>query len=107
MLVLKTLFKKDNFQMVDKYITEENVNSHFDYILKPKKIESHLTSFVVYDLETHKTDRARPYNMTFYRLGKISGRFNCDLTQEEINRCKKGTLVFDGDNCISNALDFA
>ena len=31
----------------------------------PKK-ESHLTTFVVYDLETHNTDRARPYDTTFY-----------------------------------------
>ena len=57
---------KDNFKTVDNYITEENVNAHFKYEYVPKKIESHLTNFNVYDLETHNTDRARPYNMTFF-----------------------------------------
>ena len=57
---------KDNFKIVNNYITEENVNSQFKYEFIPKKIESHLTCFFVYDLETHNTDRAKPYNMTFY-----------------------------------------
>ena len=54
-----------NFKLVDKYITEENVNSHFKYEFIPNEINSHLTNFIVYDLETHNTDRARPYNITF------------------------------------------
>ena len=65
---------KDNFKIVDNYITEENVNSHFKYEFIPK-IDSHLTNFIVYDLETHNTDRAKPYNMTFYQLSKIAGRY--------------------------------
>ena len=56
---------KDNFKIVEIYITEENVNSHLEYTYTPEKIDSHLTNFMVYDLETHNTDRARPYNMTF------------------------------------------
>ena len=51
---------KDNFKVVDNYITEENVKSHFNYESIPKKTDSHLTNFLVYDLETHNTDRARP-----------------------------------------------
>ena len=58
---------KDNFEKVDIYITEENVNSHFEYIYKPQKNESHLTNIIVYDLETQNTDRARPYVICFYR----------------------------------------
>ena len=50
---------KANFEIADNYITEENVNSHFKYEFIPKKIESHLTNFITYDLETHTTDRAR------------------------------------------------
>ena len=75
---------KNNFKIVDNYITEEKVNSHFKYEFSPKKIESHLTNFVVYDLETYNTDRAPPYNMTFYRLSKIAGRYHRDPTPEEI-----------------------
>ena len=88
------------------YITEENVNSHFKYEFIPKKIESHLTNFIVYDLETHNADRARPYNMIFYRLSKISGRYDRDPTKEELKKSIDDTIAFAGDNCFDNALDF-
>ena len=74
---------KKNFKIVDNYITEENVTSHFKYEFVPKKIKSHLTNFIVYDLETHNTDRARPYCISFDRLGKLAGRYNRDPTQDE------------------------
>ena len=44
--------------------------------------------------------------MTFYRISKLAGRQNRDLTPYEIEKGKKDTLVFDGDNCVGNALDF-
>ena len=97
---------KNKFKIVDSYITEENVNSHFKYEFTPKKIESHLTDFIVYDLETHNTDRARPYNMTFYRLSKIAGRYERDPTKEELQNSIDDTIAFAGDNCINKALDF-
>ena len=97
---------KDNFKIVDNFITEENVKSHFEYIYKPKKIESHLTNFIVYDLETHNTHRARPFVICFYRLSKLAGRYNRDLTRDEIDKCKKDTIAFDGDNCVEKGLDF-
>ena len=90
---------KDNFKIVDNFITEENVKSHFEYIYKPKKIESHLTNFITYDLETHNTDRARPYVFCFYRLSNLAGRYNRDLTPSELEKCRKDTIAFDGDNC--------
>ena len=96
----------DNFEIVDNYITEENVKSHFKYEFTPKKIESHLTKFIVYDLETQNTDRARPYNMNFYRLSKIAGRYERDPTQKELQKSIDDTIAFAGDNCIGNALDF-
>ena len=65
-----------------------------------------MTNFLVYDLETHDTDRARPYSLSFYRLSKLAGRYNRDLTAYEIEKSKKDTLVFDGDNCVGNVLDF-
>ena len=97
---------KDSFKIVDNYITEENVKSLFEYIYKPKKIQPHLTNFIVYDLETLNTDRAKPYNMTFYRLSKISGRYERDLTVDELNKSKKDTIAFVGENCVGTALDF-
>ena len=97
---------EENFKIVDNYITEENVNSHFKYEFTPKKINSHLTNFIVYDLETYSTDRARPYCISFYRLSKIAGRYDRDQTREELEKCKKDSIVFDGDSCIEKALDF-
>ena len=97
---------KDNFKIVDNFITPENVNSHFKYEFTPKKIESHLTNFIVYDLETYNTDRARPYVFCFYRLSKLAGRYNRDLTPDDLEKCRKDTIAFDGDNCVEKALDF-
>ena len=41
---------KSNFHFVDNFITEENVNIHFEYVFEPMKIESLLTNFITYDL---------------------------------------------------------
>ena len=60
---------KDNFKLVDNFITDENVNSHFKYEFIRKQIESHLNNFIVYDLETNHTNRARLYCFSFHRLG--------------------------------------
>ena len=65
-----------------------------------------MTNFIVYDLETHYTDRAGPYVFCFYRLSKLARRYNRDLTSDEIDKCKKDTTTFDGDNCVEKALDF-
>ena len=97
---------KNNFKMVDNYVTEENVKSFFEYKYITKKIESHLTNFIIYDLETYNTDRARAYAFCFYRLSKLTGRYNRDLTKDEIEKCRKDTIAFDGDNCVEKALDF-
>ena len=97
---------KDIVKIVHNYITEENVNSHFKYEFIPKKIESNLTNFIVYDLETHNTDRAKNYKMTFYRLSKIAGRYERDPTQKELKNPITDILAFVGDNCVGNVLDF-
>ena len=97
---------KYKFKVVDKYITEEHVNSHVKHEFIPKKFETHLTNFIVYILETHNTDRARPYNRTFYRLSKLAGRYERDPSQEELQKSIKDTLSFVGVNCIGNAMEF-
>ena len=96
----------ENFKIVDNLITQENVNSHFKYEYIPKKIDSHPTNFIVYDLETHNTDRARPYNMTFYRLSKIAGRYDRDPTKDELDKSIKYMISFAGDDCIEKSLNF-
>ena len=44
--------------------------------------------------------------MTFYRLSKIAGRYERDPTPEELQKSINDTIVFAGDNCISNALEY-
>ena len=56
---------KANLKIVDNFINEENHTFHFKYDFIPKKIDSQLTNFIVYDLETHNRDRARPYCISF------------------------------------------
>ena len=68
------------------------MNSHFKYEFIPKTIESHPTNFFEYDLETHNTHRAEPYNKSFYLLNKLATKYNRDLTTNEIEKRKKDTL---------------
>ena len=82
--------KKTNFKTVDNFITEENVNSHFQYEFIPNQIESQLTNLIVDNLETHNTDRARPCISTFYRLSKIAGKYNSNMKQ----KCVRKILLF-------------
>ena len=44
---------KSKFKIVNNYISPNNVNSFIKYEYKPKKIESQLTNFLVYDIETY------------------------------------------------------
>ena len=39
-------------------------------------------------------------------MSKLAGRYNRDLTPDEIEKCRKDTIAFDGDNCVEKALDF-
>ena len=64
-------------------MTEKNVISQFKYEFCPNKIDSHLSNFVIYDLETQITDRSRPYVFSLYRLSKLAGRYNRNLTPYE------------------------
>ena len=80
---------KDKFKYLDIYITEENVNIHFKNEFLPKKIDSHLTIFLVYDLETHDIDRTGPYFISFYRSSKLAGRYHRDSTPYVYEKCKK------------------
>ena len=49
-----------NFIMVDYFITEERFNCHFKYEFAPNENEPKLTCSIVYEFETHNTEKARP-----------------------------------------------
>ena len=80
---------KPNFKVVDSVISDKHVKSFIKYEFKPKKVQSQLTNMNVYDLETFK---AVPYASCIYRLSKISGKYNRDITRREYEKCKKNVL---------------
>ena len=45
-----------------------------------------ITEIVVYDLETYNKDRAVPYCSCIYKLSKISGRYNRDITERNFKK---------------------
>ena len=47
------------------------------------EVQSQLTNMIVYDIDTFNTDRAVPYANCIYRLSKISGKYNRDITERE------------------------
>ena len=69
-------------------------------------MQSQLTNFIVYDIETFSTNRAIPYCVSLYRLSKISRKYNRDLTNEEYQKCKNDTIVYTGTDCINQMLDY-
>ena len=51
---------------------------------------------IVYDSETFSTDKAVPYANCIYRISKISGKNNRDITKQENENFKKDCMVFKG-----------
>ena len=61
---------------------------------------------VVYDIETFKTDRVVPYANCIYRLSKISGKDNRDITEQESEKLEKVRIVFRGLDNRNELLDY-
>ena len=45
---------------------------------------------MVYDLGTSNTDRAVPYAVCIDEPSKISGQYFQDISDQELEKCKKG-----------------
>ena len=65
-----------------------------------KKIQSPLTYIVVYDLETFNKIRVVPYRSCIYKLGKSSGEYNRDKSEQEFQKCLNEYVDFNGPDCI-------
>ena len=100
----KAIELKSNFKTVDHYVTDENVIKYFIYEYKPKN-ESQLTNFIVYDLETYNTTRARPYCVSSYISSKIASKYERNLTLGEYEKSRKETIVFE-EYCTTKMLDY-
>ena len=96
---------KPNFKVVDNIISDKHVKSFFKYEYNPKKVKSPLTNIVVFDLETFNKIRAVPYCSFIYKLSKISGKYNRDISEQEYQKCLNDCVVFKGTDCINEMLD--
>ena len=94
-----------NFKVVDNVLSDKHVKSSIKYEYKPKKVQSQLFNMIVHELATFNTDRAIPYANCIYRLSKISGKYNRDITDREYEKCRNDCIVFKGTDNINEMLD--
>ena len=85
---------KDNFKVVNNVISDKHVQSFIKYEYNPKKVKSPLTNIVVYDLETFNKIRAVPYCSCIYKLSKIPGKCQRDISEQEYQKCLNDSVVF-------------
>ena len=95
---------KPNFKVVDDVVSDKHVESFIKYDYKHKKVQSLLTNIVVFDLETLNKVRAVPFCSCIYKLRKISGKYNRDISEEENQKCLNDCIVFKGIDCIKGML---
>ena len=97
---------KLNFAVVDSVRSDKHVTSFIKYEYKPKKVESQLTNMIVYDIETFNTTKCFHYANCIYRLRKVSGEHNRDISEKENEKCKKDYIVSKGLDNINEILDY-
>ena len=97
---------KDNFQVVDNFISDKHVKSYIKYEYKPKKVQFQLTNMIVYVIETFSTIKCVPYANCIYRLSKISGKYYRDISEKEYQKCLNDCIVFKGLDNINKMLDY-
>ena len=60
---------------------------------------------ITYILETYNKDRAVPYCSCIYKLSRISGKYNRDITAKEYHKYLNDCVVFKGIDCVYEMLD--
>ena len=71
-----------------------------------QKKESQSNNFIVYELETNNTNKARPHSVSIYSVSKLASKYNLDLAPEDYQKFKKFIIVFDEENCNTKSLDY-
>ena len=96
---------KVNFKVVDNFVSDKHVGSIFKFEYKPEKAQSQITNKIVYDSETFNIDKVVPFANCIYNLGKNSGNYIRDISDRELEICKKDCIVFKGTESINEMLD--
>ena len=60
---------------------------------------------IVFDIETFNPIKCVPLADCIYRLNKVSGEYNRDVTEGEYEKCKNDCIVFKGLDNINEMLD--
>ena len=61
---------------------------------------------IVYDIEPVNTNRVVAYGSSIYKLNKISGKYNRNTADQELEKCTKACFVFKSTNSINEMLDY-
>ena len=97
---------KDNFKLVVIVISDKHVKSYIKYEYKPEKVQSQLTSFNVYDIETFNTVKCVPYANCIFRISEISGKMYRDLSNKEYQKRSIDCIVLKRLDNINKMLDY-
>ena len=80
---------KSTFKFVGICLFDEQVENFTKNENNCEKLQSQLTGVIIYDLETFNTNNCVPYRVSRYKLKKISGKINRDITERELEECGK------------------
>ena len=61
---------------------------------------------IVYDIETFNTIKCVPYANCLYRLSKLSGKYNRDISEKVHQNCLNDCIVFKGLDIFNKTLDY-
>ena len=96
---------KLNFEVLDNILSDKLVKSFIKYEHSPKKLQTQINNMVNYDIETLNNIKCVPYAKFPFKIDKISGENNRDVTKRECEKCRNGCVVFNGVNCFNEMLD--
>ena len=82
-------------------MSDKHVKSFFKNEYKPKKVQSQITNTDAYGLEAFITIKCVPYGNCIYRVSKLSGKYNRDITHQEYQKCKKKIELFSKEQIVS------
>ena len=67
-------------------------------------MEPQLNNVIVNDLETCSQNQVVPYCVSLFRLSRVTHLYNRDLANKEHEKCKKDTIVFEGECCFEKLM---
>ena len=60
---------------------------------------------IVYDIQTFNTDKIDLCSVCIFKLSQVSGSYNGDTTDRQLDKCRNDCIVFDGSNRINEMLE--